>query len=323
LSWLLVRDLARTGLQATGTPARVWAALLVIYVVWGSTYLGILLAIRTLPVFLMTSLRFLIAGGLLFAWSVRRGDRGGDRLGMRQWAAAAVVGALLFLVGNTGVAWAELRVDTGVASLIVAVVPLWMALFDRVACGQRLGRSALIGLAVGFGGVALLAWPSGSNRIDIAGVAALLVSGAAWAAGSLYSRHAPLPRRPLVSSSMQMLAGGVVLMIIALGTGEADDVHDVSATSVFALAYLIVFGSLIAFSTYAWLLRNARTSLVSTYAYVNPLVAVFLGWAIESEPIGPRTIAAGVIILLAVALIVTPPKGEPAEVPAVVPARGR
>jgi drug/metabolite transporter (DMT)-like permease len=309
--------------KAAPASAGVWAALLVVYVVWGSTYLGILLAIRTLPVFLMTSVRFLAAGALLLAWSRWRGGGSSDPLGKKQWAAAAVAGALLFLVGNTGVALAEKRVDSGIASLLAAAVPLWLALFDRVACGQRLGKAALVGLALGFGGVGLLAWPSGPSRLDLTGTGFLLVAGAAWAAGSLYSRRAPLPRRPLVSSGLQMLLGGSLLLVVALASGEETQVHDVSATSALALAYLIVFGSVLAFSAYAWLLRNARTSLVSTYAYVNPVVAVFLGWSLESEPIGVRTVVAGAIILFAVALIVTPPRGERAEVSAVVPARGR
>jgi drug/metabolite transporter (DMT)-like permease len=303
--------------------ARVWAALAVVYVVWGSTYLFILLAERTLPVFVMSSLRFLIAGGLLYAWAVRRGDTEGDRPGARQWLAAAVVGAGLFLIGNAGVAWAEKRVDTGVASLIIAAVPLWMALFDRVACGQRLSRTAVSGLAVGFCGVALLAWPSGPGHVEVAGAVALLVSGAGWAAGSLYSRRAPLPRRPFVAAGMQMLAGGVLLAIVAAATGEVTQVHDVSVTSALSLVYLITVGSWLAFTAYAWLLRTVRTSLVSTYAYVNPLVAVFLGWAVESEPVSVRTLVAGVVILAAVALIVTPPRGERATEPAPVPARGR
>jgi drug/metabolite transporter (DMT)-like permease len=297
--------------------------LLVVYVVWGSTYLFILLASRTLPVFVMSSLRFLIAGGLLYAWSVRRGDREGDRPGRKQWVAAGIVGAALFLVGNAGVAWAEKRVNTGVASLIIAAVPLWMALFDRVACGQRLSRTAVAGLGVGFAGVALLAWPTGPSHIDVGGAIALLVAGGAWAAGSLYSRRAPLPKRPLVSAGMQMLTGGVMLAIVAAATGELTSIHDVSATSILALVYLITMGSWLAFTAYAWLLRATRTSLVSTYAYVNPLVAVFLGWAVENESVNARTLAAGVVILAAVALIVTPPKGQRATEPAPVPVRGR
>jgi drug/metabolite transporter (DMT)-like permease len=303
--------------------ARVWAALAVVYVVWGSTYLFILLAERTLPVFVMSSLRFLIAGGLLYVWAVRRGDREGDRPGRREWLAAGVIGALLFVVGNAGVAWAEKRVDTGIASLLIAAVPLWMALFDRVACGQQLTRTTVVGLAVGFGGVALLAWPSGPSHIDIEGAIALLVSGAAWAAGSLYSRRAPLPRRPFVSAGMQMLAGGVMLAVVAAAAGEATSVHNVSSESILALVYLITIGSWLAFTAYTWLLRTTRTSLVSTYAYVNPVVAVFLGWAVESEPVSARTVLAGLVVLAAVALIVTPPKGEQATEPAPVPVRGR
>jgi len=301
--------------------ARIWAALLVVYVVWGSTYLGILLAIRTIPVFLMGAARFLIAGALLYAVSIRYGDREGDRPGRRQWPAAAVVGAALFLGGNTGVAWAEQRVDTGVSSLVIATIPLWIAVFDRVATGQRLTRLGALGLAVGFAGAALLAGPTGAGHIDVAGAIVLLLAAASWAAGSLYSRRATLPRRPLVSSSMQMLAGGALLAVVAAASGELGHVHHVSLTSGLALVYLIVFGSLLAFTCYAWLLRNARTSLVATYAYANPLVAVFLGWAVENEPIGARTLVAGALILAAVALIVSPPKERPREAVA-VPARG-
>ncbi len=286
-------------------PARLWAALLVVYVVWGSTYLGILLAIRTVPIFMAGAIRFLVAGLLLYAWSIRRGDRS-DRPGRRQWLAATVVGAALFPLGNTGVAWAEKRVSTGIASLVIATVPLWIALFDRVACGQRLGRLTVLGLAVGFGGAALLASPGGGDRVDIVGLIVLLLAAAAWAAGSLYSRRAPLPRRPLVSSSMQMIVGGLILLVVALGSGDASRLGRVSTESILALVYLVLFGSILAFSAYAWLLRVARTSLVATYAYVNPLVAVFLGFGFENEKIGLRTLAAGALILLAVALIVTP-----------------
>jgi drug/metabolite transporter (DMT)-like permease len=288
----------------TARRAEVAAALLVVYVVWGSTYLGILLAIRTIPVFLMASVRFLVAGALLYTWSIRRGDRT-DRPGRRQWLAAGIIGALLFLVGNTGVAWAEQRVATGASSLVIATVPLWMALLDRVGYGQRLSRQAVVGLLLGFAGAALLAGP-GAGRIDLTGFAVLLVAAAGWAIGSLYSRHAQLPRRPLVSSSMQMLVGGALLAVVAAASGELSDVGRPSTESILAVAYLVVFGSILAFSTYAWLLRNARTSLVSTYAYVNPLVAVFLGWAVENEGVGFRTLGAGALILVAVALIVSP-----------------
>ena len=246
--------------------ARVWGALLVVYVVWGSTYLGILYAIDTLPVFLMGALRFLIAGALLYAWSIRRGDRAGDRPTRRQWAAAAVIGAALLLGGNGLLAWAELRVDTGTSSLVIATVPLWMALLDRLAWGQRLSRTAVVGLVVGLGGALLLAGPTGPDRIDVLGALALLLSALAWTAGSLYSRGAPLPRRPLVGASMEMLAGGALLAVLGLSLGEAGQLQKISLGSALALGYLIVFGSLIGFSAYIWLLRAAPTSLVSTYA---------------------------------------------------------
>jgi drug/metabolite transporter (DMT)-like permease len=247
----------------------------------------------------------------------------GDRVARRQWAAAALVGGLLFVGGNSLVAWSETRVDTGIAALLIAAVPLWMALFDRVANGQRLSRSTLLGLLVGFGGVALLAWPSGPSRVDALGAAALLVSGAAWAAGSLVARRSSLPRRPLVSSGMQMFAGGMLLMLVAGATGEMTEVGNVSLTSVLAMVYLIVIGSWLAFSAYVWLLRVAPMSVVSTYAYVNPVVAVFLGWVVLSEPLSARTVAAGAIILGAVALIVTPSRVRSSPAPAAAPARAQ
>jgi drug/metabolite transporter (DMT)-like permease len=307
------------------SPARIWAALFTVYIVWGSTYLGILLAIRTIPVFLMAGSRFLIAGVLLYAWSIRRGDTA-DRPTGRQWAAAAVVGAALFLGGNGLLSWAELRVDTGTSSLVIATVPLWMAILDRLFFGQRLGRMAVVGLVVGLAGAALLAGPTGPGHIDPLGAVVLIGSALSWTAGSLYSRSASLPRRPLLGASMGMLAGGALLALLGLSLGEAGELRNISWTSVLALVYLIVFGSLIAFSAYIWLLRAAPTSLVSTYAYVNPVVAVFLGWAIESEPIGVRTVVAGAMILVAVALIigVRPIRGRmTAPAPAATPARAR
>jgi drug/metabolite transporter (DMT)-like permease len=313
-------------MPAGASRARVWAALLTVYVVWGSTYLGILIAIRTLPVFLMGAMRFLIAGALLYAWSIRRGDVLTDRPGRRQWAAAAVVGGLLLLAGNGALSWAEQRVDTGASSLVIATVPLWMALLDRVVYGQRLGRTAVAGLVIGLAGAALLAGPTGPGHIDPLGGAVLVLSALAWTCGSLYSRRAPLPRRPLVGASMEMLAGGVLLAVLGLSLGEGSELGGVSTPSLLALLYLIVVGSLVGFSAYIWLLRAAPTSLVSTYAYVNPVVAVFLGWAIENETIGIRTLLAGGMILVAVALIVgaRPAKARTAApVSAAAPARAR
>jgi drug/metabolite transporter (DMT)-like permease len=297
--------------------ARAWALLATLYVVWGSTYLGIMVAIETMPPFLMSSARFLIAGALLFAVSGSRPWR----LGLRQWVAAGVAGAALLTVGNGGITWAEQRVDSGVAALLVATMPLWLALFDRIVCGRRLAPAGLAGLVVGLGGVALLVGPGGGGT-DLVGGLACVASAAAWAAGSLYSRNAPLPPSPAVASGMEMFAGGALLAFAGLAAGESADVHlsDVSAASAGALAYLVIVGSIVAFSAFHWLLKNAPTSIVSTYAYVNPVVAVLLGAAFLGEPMTLRTLVAGVAIVASVALIVG---GRlPRLTPRPVPVRG-
>jgi drug/metabolite transporter (DMT)-like permease len=284
-----------------------WGALSTIYVVWGSTYLGIMVAIETLPPLLMSSARFLLAGAILYAFAVRRGDTAGDRPSRRQWAAAAVVGAALLLVGNGGVALSEERIDSGVAALLVATIPLWMAVLDRVLNGKRLALTGVLGLVVGLGGVALLVGPTGAGGIDVLGGMMALSAAFAWAWGSLYARDASLPSRPLVGAGMQMLAGGMLLAVAGAATGELGEVDPgaVSARSLIAVAYLLVVGSVIAYSAYVWLLKNAPTGLVSTYAYVNPVVAVALGALFLAEPVTPRMLLAGLAIVAAVALIVT------------------
>jgi drug/metabolite transporter (DMT)-like permease len=306
--------------------SRVWLALAIVYVVWGSTYLGIDLAVRTIPPFLMAAVRFLIAGGVLYAWAIRRGDRA-DCPTPRHWLAAFLIAAPMLAVGNAAVGWAEQTLDTGTASLIIASVPLWMALLDRVFYGQRLARVVVTGLAVGFAGVGLLVAPGGSGGFSRAAIV-LVVSSFAWAVGSLYSRQAPQPGRPLVAAAMQMLAGGLILTVVSGVSGELGDVHpgQVSLESWLGLAYLVAAGSLLAFTAYMWLLRNAPTSLVGTYAYVNPFVAVLLGTVVLGEPLGWRTLVGGGIVLAAVALIVRAPKPHPEDAieagPAAVPARG-
>jgi drug/metabolite transporter (DMT)-like permease len=298
---------------------QVWAALGAVYVIWGSTYLGILLAIRTIPVFLMGGIRFTLAGLLLFAVTYRRGARATDPLGWRQWVAAGVVGMLLLFGGNMGVSWAETRVPSGITSLVIATVPLWLALLDRIFWGGRLGRISTIGLVVGLAGAVLLADPTGSGHIDVTGFVVLVLGAVAWAVGSLWSRKAPLPRRPLVAASMEMIVAGVVIGLVGIAAGEPSHMHHISTQSIVALVYLIAVGSLVGYTAYVWLLRAAPVSLVATYAYVNPVVAVFLGWAIENEPITIRTVVAGAMILVAVALIVGTQPTE-AEAAAPVPA---
>jgi drug/metabolite transporter (DMT)-like permease len=282
--------------------ARAWAGLWVVYLVWGSTYLGIMVAIRTLPPFLMSSVRFLLAGLVLTLWTIR----GGARPTAREWLAALISGAALLTVGNGGITWAEQRVDSGVAALLVATMPLWLAVLDRVVHGTRLSAVAVAGLVVGLGGVAILVSP-GNGHVDLVGGLVCVGSALAWAAGSLYSRGSALARRPLAGAGLQMLAGGALLAVAGLAAGEAGslDLGSVSGESVVALAYLVVVGSIVAFSAYVWLLKTTPTALVSTYAYVNPVVAVLLGAAFLSEPLGLRTLLAGLAIVVSVAMIVT------------------
>ncbi|HEX9410640.1 MAG TPA: EamA family transporter [Actinomycetota bacterium] len=303
--------------QGSPSPALIWLALGIVYVIWGSTYFAIREAILTIPPLLMASVRFLVAGALLYAWAIRRGDRTGDRPGAKQWLAAFAIGTSLLLVGNGGVVLAERSVPTGIVALIIATVPLWMALIDRAFFGQRLAPQAILGLALGFAGLALLVGNPGGGHIRSLDLAIALIAPIGWSIGSMYSRRAALPRRALVATAMEMLCGGLVLGVAGVLHGELARVHPdrFSLHSILGLAYLVVFGSWIAFSAYIWLLKVAPVSLVSTYAYVNPVVAVFLGWAFLSERVGPRTLVAAAVIVAAVALILSArklPPGDPA-----------
>jgi drug/metabolite transporter (DMT)-like permease len=249
----------------------------------------------------MSSVRFLIAGTALYAFA----SRGQARPTFRQWSSAAIVGAALLLIGNGGVAWAETRLESGLAALMVAIIPLWVALMDRAFFGRRLSPVAIAGLVVGFAGVALLVRPGGGG--DVVAMLSLVGTTAAWAGGSLYARGAALPESPLLSASMQMLAASAFLGIAGLAKGEARGIHadSFSTKPVIAFVYLVLVGSLIAFSAYAWLLKNVRISIVSTYAFVNPVVAVALGTVFLNETIGWTTVIAGAAIVVAVISIVT------------------
>src|SRR6202521_1206694 len=280
----------RAGAGAARPSVRIWLALGTVYILWGSTYLGIKYAIDTIPPFLMGSLRFLVAGGVLYLLAIRTGDTRGDQGGGRPWVAALVIGGALLVGGNGGVILAEQYAPTGVVALLVATAPLWMAVIDRVVFGRRLPVLAIVGLLIGFSGVAfLIGWP-GAGRINLFGAALALAAQVCWASGSVFTRHARLPKRPLVAAGMEMLWAGLVFAVASILTGELGRLHwqHVSTTSIVALLYLIILGSLVGFSAYVWLLRSAPLSLVSTYAYVNPVVALI----------------AGGIIILAVALIV-------------------
>ncbi len=293
----------------------IWTALAAVYVIWGTTYLAIRVVNRTMPPLLAAGVRFLVAGVLLYAWSIRRGDREGDRPTPRQWRSAAVIGGLLLFGGNGAVVWAERTIPSGTTALLIGLVPLWMALFDRVLFRRRIGAPTVLGLIGGFGGAALLVGGSAVANVDLVGMLFALGASISWASGSLYSRNAHLPRRPFVGVAMEMLCGGALLFAAGVLTGELGHVHvaGFSAGSMLGLAYLITIGSWVGFASYIWLLRHARTSLVSTYAFVNPVVAVFLGWLILGEAVSLRTFVAGGVIVAAVALIISAGSGGPIE----------
>ena len=282
------------------------AAFAAVYVLWGSTYLAIRFAIETLPPWLMAGARFLVAGGILYAIARLRGA---SRPTPAHWVGAVIVGGLLLLGGNGAVVWAETRVPSGLTALLVATVPIWMVLLDWLQPGgHRPTRGVTAGLVLGFVGLGVLVGPGeilGRGRVDLLGAAALTVGSIAWAAGSIYSRRATLPSSPLLATGMEMLGGGVLLVILSLASGEASTFAPEAVTmhSMLALLYLIVFGSLIGFTAYIWLLGHASAARVSTYAFVNPVVAVLLGWAFANEELTPRMMAAAAVIVAAVALI--------------------
>src|SRR3989454_6408805 len=303
----VAQTLRRRATAGAAPPAaRIWLAGGAFPLLGGPPALGIRFASDPIPPLLMGSLRFLVAGGVLYVVAARSGGVARDRVGATQWLAALLIGAALLLGGNGGVILAEQYAPTGVVALLVATAPLWMAIIDRVIFGRRLPPLVIVGLVVGFGGVAFLIGSPGSGHVRLIGAALALAAPICWASGSVFTRHVKLPLRPLMAAAMEMLWAGVLFGIASVVTGEPGRLHiqNVSTTSLLALLYLIVFGSLVGFSAYVWLLRSAPLSLVSTYAYVNPVVAVILGAAFLGEALSPRTLIAGGIILAAVALIV-------------------
>jgi drug/metabolite transporter (DMT)-like permease len=288
--------------MAARYPARVWLALLTIYLVWGSTFIALAITVRDLPPFLSMAIRHLFAGTLLLAWALPRGNGEDDRIGRPQILAGFVFGGLLFLLGHGSLAWAQKTVPAGVAALLVGSIPIWMALLDRVLFGKRLRSSAYLGFVLGFVGLAFLIDPFGAGQVDRVGAVVIVFGALAWSAGSLYSRTAPLPHRPLVSAGLGALCGGILLLVVSIAGGELGEATW-SADALLAVAYLVVVGSLVGFTAYVWLLRVAPVSLVATYAYVNPIVAVALGWLLLGETITLQMAVAGAAIVIAVALI--------------------
>src|SRR6059058_4838589 len=286
---------------------RIALAFLSIYTIWGSTYLAIRFAIETFPPFLMAAIRFLIAGGLLYAWMRLRGA---PRPTRANWKAATIIGGLLLLGGNGGVTKAEQVIPSGLTAVLITIVPIWMALLELLQKNRVVPTpQVVLGLVLGFGGVILLVGPG-----DLAGgglnplwVGVLLFASLSWAIGSVYSRKASLPRTPLLGSGMEMLAGGILLLVASLISLEwvGFQPSNLSVLSLVSFIYLIVFGSLIGFSSYVWLLTKTTTARVSTYAYVNPVVAVFLGYFLAGEQLTLRTLLASSVIVIAVVVITT------------------
>ena len=286
--------------------AKIWTGLVTVYFFWGTTYLAIDRSNRTIPPLVGPAIRFLVAGAVLMLLSRIRGNW--RRPQPREWVGAAMIGVLLLFGGNALVATAEdLGVPTGIVALIIALVPLWIALIDRVVLSAAMGWRVVVGLTGGFAGAALLVWGQVGGQVRPLGLAVAVIASLSWASGSLVSREVALPPDALQASGMQQLVGGAVILIVAAGAGQLGDldVAQVTRESLLALLYLIVIGSLLTFSTYLWLLRNARTSLVSTYAYVNPVVALTLGVIVNGETVTARTLIAAGVILVAVALIVS------------------
>src|SRR6266516_437018 len=286
---------------------KIWIALLALYIVWGSTYLAIRFSVETIPPFFHAALRFLISGAILYIWRRAAGDPAPT---FNNWKATAIVGAALLLGGNGLVAWAEQSVPSGIAALMIATSPFWLTLFESLrAGGTKPTWQAILGLVIGFGGVFLLIGPSeitgAKEGFDTFGTILLLLAPFFWSMGSIYAKNADMPKSTLLSTGMQMLAGTVALFIVSLVRGELNGFSFglVSMRSWLGLAYLITFGSLIGFVSYGYLLQNAPVSLMSTYAYVNQVVAVFLGNLLADEPLNGRILIAAAIIIGSVVFI--------------------
>ena len=280
-----------------------------VYLIWGSTYLAIRYAIETLPPFLMAGSRFLTAGLILFVWAVGKGES--IRASASLWPRAFIIGALLLLCGNGGVTWAEKYIASGLAALLIATEPLWVVMLNWAITRRRPNTKVLFGVFIGLAGVALLIGDGlrqvDSSSMSLIGAGVVVLSSLAWAGGSVYVNRRPLQASTSMASGMQMVAGGSLLLLLAFTAGDFQRLNLANASwrSLASLVYLTVFGSLVAFTAYSWLLRNVTTARAATYAYVNPVVAVLLGWLFASEPLTSRMAIAAAIIIGSVALITT------------------
>ncbi|MBV8050351.1 MAG: EamA family transporter [Acidobacteriaceae bacterium] len=297
---------ARAGRSAFPSRTQIMLGFAAIYLIWGSTYLGIRYAVETIPPFLMMGIRHLTAGLVVFAYARMRGAAAPQ---LRHWVWALGAGILLFLGGHGILAWAEQKVPSGLAALLCATLPLWTVLLARVDGTEgRLGLKAWAGILLGFGGVALLIGPDAlGQRLDLLAAAGVLSSALLWAVGTGYTRRVELPSSKILSAAMQMICGGALLLLVSFSSGEAGRVHIHALTllSLLSLAYLTIFGSIVAFTVYTWLVPVSSPSMLSTYAYVNPVIAVLLGWAVAHEALGLRTIVATLVIVAGVILVGT------------------
>jgi drug/metabolite transporter (DMT)-like permease len=279
-------------------------AFFAVYVCWGMTYLAMRVAVVDIPPHLMSGSRFLVAGLVLYTWTRLRGD---EPPTARHWRAAAVIGAFLLLGGNASVAWAEQRVPSGLAAVLIAVAPIWMVGIEWARGAARPQKPVIAGLLLGLLGVGLLvsSQPSAGSRVDPVGAVILVLASISWAWGSVLSKSARLPKSPFLATSMEMIAGGILLLLTAAVAGQVSRFHParLSAPAALAWGYLVIFGSLVGFTAYIWLLGVTSIAKAGTYAYVNPLLAVLLGWAILGETITLRTILATLVILVGVALV--------------------
>jgi drug/metabolite transporter (DMT)-like permease len=286
--------------------AKLIAAFAAIYIIWGSTYLGIKYAIESIPPFMVGGTRFLVAGAVLYAWGR---IKSGVKPTREHWRSGLILGVFLLGVGNGCVVWAQRHTPSGITALVVAIVPLMVVLIEWLRPGgKHPGAAAMIGVIIGLVGMALLIGPSafmGASDVQPAAAAVLLIGSLSWSAATVFGKRASVPPVPPLASAIQLFGGGISLMIVSAIAGELTRVQpaNIPLRAILAVAYLIVFGSIIAFSAYSWLLRVASPTSISTYAYVNPIVAMFLGWAIAGEEMSGRVLIAAAIVLGGVALI--------------------
>jgi len=288
--------------------AQIIAAFASIYLIWGSTYLAIRYAVETIPPFIMGGIRFVVSGALLYMWARSRGAPRPARL---HWRNAIIAGGFLLLGGNGAVVWAEQFVPSGLTALLVSILPFWLVIIEWVRPPRRRpSGTVLIGIVLGFIGIVVLVGPSdvgGHGNVSPIGALVLILGSLSWAIGSFWSRDAELPESGLLTTGIEMLGGGALLLIVGAATGELShiDIHRISNASAVGLVYLIIFGSLLGFTSYIWLLDKVSPARLGTYAYVNPIIAVLLGWAIAGERLSIRTAVAAAIVICAVALIAT------------------